>query len=77
MDPSTKLRTGAPADLRITMTDIMHAGFCPRVRPWFRGYGLEDEYRVLVKGGSIPASVLLATGDAQAEQVVARKLNRG
>jgi hypothetical protein len=67
----------APADLTITMTDIMNAGFCPRVRWWFREHGLEDEYRVLVKGGSIPASVLLATGDGHGEQVVARKLARG
>jgi hypothetical protein len=64
-------------ELQITMTDIRLAGFCPRVRPWFREHGLEDEYRVLVKGGSIPASVLLDTGDGQAAQVVNRKRARG
>lgn len=63
-------------ELHISMADIQAAGFCPRVRWWFREHGLEDEYRTLVKGGTIPAATLLATGDGQAELVVRRKQER-
>lgn len=64
----------APDDLEISLADITILGRCRKVRPWFRDHGLDDEFRTLVKGGSIKASILLATGDPRAEQVVRCKL---
>lgn len=58
--------------LQITMTDYRKAGFrpCMEARRWFREHGLYDEFRVMTKGGSFPASKLIETGDANALRVV-------
>lgn len=64
----------APDDLIITMDDCRKAGHCAAgVRTWFRDQGLD--FRAFMKNG-IPASEFLASGDGQAEQVYARKLER-
>lgn len=58
-------------DLPITITDIRQAGHCAKdLRAWFRLHDLEDEFKAMVKGGSIPAAKLLATGDPRAIRVV-------
>lgn len=58
-------------DLPISMTDLRQAGHCARgLRPWFRQHGLDDEFRAVVKGDTIPASKMLATGDPRAIRVV-------
>lgn len=60
--------------MRITITDIRAAGHCVAgARGWFRTYDLD--FRDFLKNG-IDAEVLLATGDALAEQVVERKIER-
>jgi hypothetical protein len=64
-----------PPGLQITMNDIRRAGYCPHVQDFFRGRGIYDDLRVLVKGGSMPAERLLATGDPR-EDVVRKKLER-
>lgn len=67
----------APPDLQISMDDIIKAGHCGTgARRWFRDHDLYDEFKIIVKGGSIPASVILATGDGQGEQVVTRTIER-
>lgn len=59
-------------DLLITINDVRKAGFCPSgARHWFEAYGFD--FRDFVKNG-LPAKTLLATGDAQAQAVVDRKL---
>lgn len=68
-----------PVDPLVTIDDIRRAGHCPRgAKAWFEAHGLD--FRTFVKpverGGGLPASVLLATGDALAEQVVRRKRER-
>jgi hypothetical protein len=64
----------APADLRITITDISRAGYCPSgARRWFDSYGLD--FRAFLRDG-ISAGDFLATGDALAERVVQMKLER-
>jgi hypothetical protein len=64
----------APDDLIITIADIRLAGMCARgARRWFEVQGL-DFARLLKQG--YPASVLLATGDAQAVKVVERTMKR-
>lgn len=67
-----------PDDLQITMTDLTKAGFrpCMDARKWFREKGLYDEFKVLPKGGSFPASKLINTGDANALRVVKVALER-
>jgi hypothetical protein len=64
----------APADLEINLADITILGRCRKVKAWFHDHGLDDEFKTLVKGGAIKASIVLATGDPRAEQVVRRKL---
>jgi hypothetical protein len=60
---------------RITIDDIMAAGHCAKgARSWFRTMGLD--FTTFLKDG-LPASDLLATGDALAEQVVSRAMSRG
>lgn len=63
-----------PADLIITMSDIVRAGHCARgSRRWFDDHELD--FRGFLKNG-ILATVLAATGDALALQVIERKLRR-
>lgn len=58
----------------IRIDDIIKAGICASgARRWFHAHGLD--FRDFMKNG-ISAEDLLATGDAYAEQVVARKLER-
>jgi hypothetical protein len=58
----------------ITITDIRAAGHCARgARRWFEEHGID--FRRVVREG-IPASELLATGDAIGIQVVERTLER-
>jgi hypothetical protein len=61
-------------DPEISLADITILGRCRKVRAWFRDHGLDNEFRTLVKGGTVKASVLLATGDPRAEQVVRCKI---
>jgi DNA-binding LacI/PurR family transcriptional regulator len=62
-------------DLTVTITDLARAGYCARgARRWFEGNGLD--FRAFLKDG-IPASALLATGDAMAERAVAKARERG
>lgn len=64
----------APPDLIITINDIRKAGHCTRgARNWFEQQGLD--FRGFLKDG-ISAEDFLASGDAQAQQVVASKLQR-
>lgn len=59
---------------RITIDDIAAAGHCAKgARSWFRTMNLD--FAAFRKDG-IPASDLLATGDALAEQVVSRAQSR-
>lgn len=64
------------ADPDITIADITILGRCRKMRAWFRDNDLDEEFKALIKGGSIPASKLKATGDPRADQVIAAKLNR-
>lgn len=58
----------------ITIDDIVKAGICATgARRWFRLRGLN--FRDFMDNG-IDAEVLLATGDAYAQQVVNHKLGR-
>lgn len=58
----------------ITITDIRLTGHCVSgTRDWFKAYGLD--FRDFIRNG-IDAEVLLATGDALAQQVVDRKIER-
>ena len=58
----------------ITITDIRQAGHCVAgARGWFHSYGLD--FRDFLKHG-IDAETFLATGDALAQQVVDRKIER-
>jgi hypothetical protein len=64
----------AAPDILITITDVTLAGHCPSgARRWFDDHGLN--FRNFLKNG-IPAADLLATGDALADQVVSRRLQR-
>lgn len=57
-------------DFKITMADIMTTGHCPKgVRSWFNANDLD--FRKFMREG-IMASEMLATGDGQGAQVVAR-----
>lgn len=63
-----------PDTLIITMTDCQKAGHCaPGVRRWFHTYDLD--FRAFMKDG-ISAKGMLATGDGQGRQVVARTIKR-
>ena len=62
------------ADPVVTIDDVRKAGLCVRgARRWFELHDLD--FNGFVKEG-LPASVLLATRDAMAETVVARKQER-
>lgn len=66
--------TEAPDDPIVTITDIRKAGHCAAgARDWFREHDLD--FRDFLTNG-LPASTLLATGDALAQQVVDRKRER-
>lgn len=61
-------------DVIITIDDIRKAGHCARgAKNWFDQQGLD--FRDFLKNG-ITATQMLATGDAQGEQVVVRKIER-
>lgn len=63
-----------PPGLKITMDDIVRAGFCARKTPgWFSAHGLD--FRDFHKNG-IDAAELAEKGDGLALQVIARKLER-
>jgi hypothetical protein len=58
----------------ITITDIRLAGHCVSgARDWAQAYGID--FRDFIRNG-IDSEVLLATGDAMAEQVIQRKIER-
>jgi hypothetical protein len=63
-----------PPDLEITITDIRNRGHCARMAKFFRTNGLRDEYAAMIRGGSINAQTLAATGDPRALDVVAAKM---
>ena len=65
-----------PGDLEITITDMREAGHCARMRGWFMQHDLYDDFRLMVKGGSIPASKMIATGDPRAIKIVERKARK-
>lgn len=65
-----------PPDLEITITDIRAAGHCARMRGFFMQHGLYDEFKAMMKGGTISAEKLLGTGDPRAVQVIQLKLQR-
>lgn len=65
-----------PDDLEISLKDITVLGRCRKMRAWFRDNNLNDEFKTLVKGGTIPASALTATGDPRADQVISIKVRR-
>lgn len=56
---------------RIRIGDVTAAGYCVRgARDWFRQHGFD--WKAFVRDG-LTEDELLATGDALAERVVARK----
>lgn len=65
-----------PADLEISIADIRRAGHCPRLGLFFHQNGLRQEYHRMIKGGSISARELAATGDPRAIRVVRLKIER-
>lgn len=55
--------------LVITIADVQRAGYCPSgARSWAEGQGID--FKRMTRGGGIPASELIATGDANALRVV-------
>lgn len=61
-----------PPGTIIVMNDVTACGFCAAgTRRWFEAYSLD--FRDFLKNG-IDAAKFLATGDAAAQRVVARKL---
>lgn len=61
--------------LRISIDDMLKAGFCGRgVRRFYNERGLD--FQTLMRGGGTPAAVLLATGDARAILAVERTIRR-
>lgn len=59
---------------RITIEDVIAAGHCVRgARRWFEGHGFD--FRQFRRDGATEGE-LLATGDALAAQVIARKRSR-
>lgn len=65
-----------PPDFPISMADIRAAGHCARVRGWCQRHDLYEEFKELVRGGTITAAKLLATGDPYARKVVERAFER-
>lgn len=65
-----------PADLDITITDIMDCGHCARMAQFFRSNGLRSEYAEMLKGGAISARKLFSTGDPRAVNVVRRMIEK-
>ena len=63
-----------PPDLTISIADIAARGHCARLAQFFRSHGLRDEYAVMIKGGTISAATLAATGDPRAIDVVRHKM---
>lgn len=63
-----------PPDLEITITDTRRF-FCARQAKFFRDNGLRDEYAAMLKGGTINARKLAATGDPRAIVVVQAKID--
>jgi hypothetical protein len=58
----------------VTIQDIRAARYClPGVRPWFRRHGLN--WQAFLDAG-LPAEILLATGDALVEPVIAQAIAR-
>lgn len=58
----------------VTINDVREAGHCVSgARAWFRAYDLD--FREFLKNG-MDAETLLATGDAIAQQVIDRKIQR-
>lgn len=59
---------------RITLLDVQRSGYCMSgARTWFEGHGFD--WRDVVKNG-VSEVDLLATGDFQAQRVVAMKRER-
>lgn len=63
-----------PPDLEISIADIAARGHCARLAQFFRSHGLRDEYAGMIKGGTINARKLAATGDPRAIDVVRHKI---
>ncbi len=59
-------------DTLITIDDIRRYHCVSGIRRWFEAHNLD--FRAFIRDGGIPASELLATGDALAERVVALTL---
>ena len=59
-------------DDRITMQDVIDAGYCPSgARRWFRANDLD--FAAFLRDGGIDRATFLATGCALAQKVVERK----
>lgn len=71
----TIVASGEPSiPVTIVYDDIAKAGYCASgARRWFEAHGLD--FKDFIENG-IDADVLLATGDAMAERVVALKRER-
>lgn len=65
-----------PPDLEISIADITACGHCARLAQFFRSNGLRDDYAAMIKGGTINARKLAATGDPRAINVVRAKIER-
>lgn len=63
-------------DLAISIADITILGRCRKMRTWFRDNDLDEEFKTLIKGGTIPASKLKATGDPRADQVIKARMSK-
>jgi len=62
------------SDPLIRMEDVTRAGHCGSgARRWFEAYGFD--FRAFIRDG-LPASTLLATGDAFAQRVVTMRLEK-
>ena len=65
-----------PGDLELSMADIVVLGRCRALKTWFDENDLLSEFKTLIKGGTIPASVVLETGDPRAMKVVEARLRK-
>jgi hypothetical protein len=63
-----------PPDMQISIADIAARGHCARLAQFFRSNGLRDQYARMIKGGTISAQELAATGDPRAIDVVRHKI---
>lgn len=63
-------------DIAITIADIRKAGHCARMRGWFAEHDRKEEFRTLVKGGSVPASAFADIDDPRIAQVIERARER-